>query len=189
MSRPPLRMIVIDPIQSASPEEQLPRRMALPSKRTLDSFLSEACAAVRLKGEVSVLLSSDETIRDLNRRFRKKNKATDVLSFPSADPSIGIAGDLAISIDTARRQAEAFGHSLREEIKILMLHGALHLAGYDHEIDEGQMGKKEALLRKRFGLPLGLIQRAGESEPKSPVAAKARATKKALPTSGRSSKR
>jgi probable rRNA maturation factor len=155
-------MIVIDPAQPLSFPAKSPRRVALPGKRTLDRFLAEACKAVRLRGEVSVLLTNDETIRDLNKRFRKKNKATDVLSFPAADLSHEIAGDLAISLETASAQAESFGHALREEVKILILHGILHLAGYDHETDDGQMGRKEANLRKRFGLPLGLIQRASD---------------------------
>lgn len=152
-------MIVFDPSQPLSPAADSPRRTALPGKRTLERFLNEACAAVRLRGEVSVLLTNDKTIQDLNRRFRKKNKPTDVLSFPAADLAAGIAGDLAISLETAARQAESFGHSLREEVKILILHGALHLAGYDHEADDGQMARREATLRKRFRLPLGLIQR------------------------------
>lgn len=160
-------MIVFDPSQSFSPAADSPRRMALPGKRSLERFLNEACAAARLRGEVSVLLTGDKTIQDLNRRFRKKNKPTDVLSFPSADFAAGMAGDLAISLETAARQAAAFGHGLGEEVKILLLHGVLHLAGYDHEIDEGQMARREAVLRKRFGLPLGLIQRASAEKPKT----------------------
>lgn len=153
-------MIVIDPSQSFSAAAKPSTRNALPGKRTLERFLTEACAAVRLQGQVSVLLTNDETIRALNKRFRKKNKATDVLSFPAADAGMGIAGDLAISFETAAAQAENFGHPLREEVKILLLHGLLHLAGYDHETDAGQMERREAALRKQFGLPLGLIQRA-----------------------------
>lgn len=159
-------MIVLDPSQSFSPAPDSPRRMALPGKRTLERFLTEACVAVRLQGEVSVLLTDDKAIQVLNRRFRKKNKPTDVLSFPAADLGSGIAGDLAVSLETAARQAASFGHSLREEVKILVLHGVLHLAGYDHEVDEGQMARREATLRKRFGLPLGLIQRTSPGEPK-----------------------
>jgi probable rRNA maturation factor len=155
----PQIMIVIDPSQPFSSVTKLSGPTALPGKRTLERFLQEARAAVRLRGEVSVLLTNDKTIRDLNKRFRKKDKATDVLSFPAADSGSGIVGDLAISLETAAVQAESFGHSLREEVKVLLLHGLLHLAGYDHETDEGQMGRREAALRKRFSLPLGLIQR------------------------------
>jgi probable rRNA maturation factor len=115
-----------------------------------------------------VLLASDETIRSLNRRFRGKNKATDVLSFPADTGTPGpeeIAGDLAISVPTARRQAAEQGHSLSTEIKVLLLHGLLHLAGYDHEADAGQMARRERLLRGRLGLPQGLIERS--ATPKS----------------------
>lgn len=172
-------MIVIDPSQPLSSSAKSAKRSALPGRRSLEAFLQEACAAVRLRGEVSVLLTNDATVKDLNRRFRHKNKATDVLSFPSGDPGSGIAGDLAVSLETAARQAESFGHSLRDEVKILLLHGVLHLAGYDHETDEGQMGRKEARLRKQFGLPLGLIQRASGPEEDSSVPKKTARVKKA----------
>jgi probable rRNA maturation factor len=157
--------------------------LRLPSARTLARFLAQAQAAVRLRGQVSVLLTTDEAIRKLNRQFRGKNKATDVLSFPAKGPgSQQIAGDLAISVTTALGQAREQGHSLSTEIKVLMLHGLLHLAGYDHEADNGKMARRELLLRARLGLPQGLIERAGAmdrvmgefSEKRSP-GAKARA--------------
>jgi probable rRNA maturation factor len=120
--------------------------------------------AVRLKGEVTVLLTTDAAIRRLNREFRGKDKTTDVLSFPAAGVGAeGVAGDLAISVATALKQAVGQRHSLSTEIKVLMLHGLLHLAGYDHEADEGQMGRRERLLRGRLGLPQGLIERAVSS--------------------------
>lgn len=131
-----------------------------PSSRTLARFLAIAQKAVRLKGQVNVLLTTDAAIRRLNRRFRGKNKATDVLSFPAG--GIGaeeLAGDLAISVPTARRQAAGQGHALRTEIKVLMLHGLLHLAGYDHESDTGQMARREQTLRAKLGLSQGLIER------------------------------
>ncbi len=134
-----------------------------PSTRTLARFLAQAQAAVKLRGHVTVLLTTDGTIRSLNRRFRGKNKATDVLSFPAGSTTPGverIAGDLAISVPTARRQATAQGHTLSTEIKVLILHGMLHLAGYDHEADSGQMARRERLLRARLRLPQGLIERA-----------------------------
>ena len=138
-----------------------PRNLRLPSARTLARFLGLAQAAVRLKGQVTVLLTTDAAIRRLNARFRGKNKATDVLSFPA--DGIGaedIAGDLAISVPTALHQAVEECHSLSTEIKVLILHGLLHLVGYDHEADEGQMARRERLLRARLGLPQGLIERA-----------------------------
>jgi probable rRNA maturation factor len=134
-----------------------------PSPRTLARFLAAAQQAVRLRGQVSVLLTTDAEIRRLNRTFRGIDKPTDVLSFPGADWSPGrerIAGDLAISFPTARRQAGEHGHSPLVEIEILILHGLLHLAGYDHHADSGRMDRRERLLRARLNLPPGLIERA-----------------------------
>lgn len=135
-------------------------RPLLPSKATLARGLREAQSAVGLRGEVCVLLTTDEGIRALNRRFRKKNKPTDVLSFPVDDPSFGSAGDLAISVETAARQAAEHGHRLSVELRVLMLHGLLHLAGFDHESDRGEMAARERDLRAELRLPLGLIERA-----------------------------
>ncbi len=139
------------------------RDVRLPSARTLARFLASAQAAVRLKGQVTVLLTTDAAIRKLNRQFRGKDKATDVLSFPAAGLGAeGMAGDLAVSVTTAMGQAAEQGHSLTVEIKVLVLHGLLHLAGYDHEVDEGRMARRERVLRARLGLPQGLIERAGQ---------------------------
>jgi probable rRNA maturation factor len=151
-------------------EKRSERLDRVPSVRSLTQFLRGAQAAVRLRGQVTVLLTTDATIRRLNRKFRGRNKATDVLSFP-ADPVLAgqVAGDLAISVPTARRQAREQGHALRAEIKILMLHGLLHLAGYDHETDEGQMARRERLLRGRLRLASGLIERAGAATENAPV--------------------
>ena len=136
------------------------KNLRLPTPRTLSRFLTLAQAAVRLKGEVTVQLTTDTAIRRLNRQFRHKDKATDVLSFPAQGVGAEeIAGDLAISVPTALRQAVAQGHSLSTEIKVLILHGLLHLNGYDHEVDSGQMARRERLLRARLRLPQGLIER------------------------------
>ena len=135
-------------------------------QRALSAFLKQAADATGLRGDVSVLVTGDEEIRRLNRIYRGKNKATDVLSFPASEPVKGpsvVAGDLAISAETAARQAEEMGHPLAMELQILVLHGVLHLGGYDHENDQGQMERKEAALRWRFGLRAGLIERAGPS--------------------------
>jgi probable rRNA maturation factor len=186
----PRTMILLDPDldpNPASPSKAMKRKSApaksidlrLPAARTLGRFLNQAQAAVRLRGQVTVLLTSDTAIRSLNRRFRYKNKATDVLSF-SADTSAPgpekIAGDLAISVPTALRQAAEQGHSLSKEIKVLILHGLLHLAGYDHETDAGKMDRRERLLRARLRLPQGLIERAVVSTTSArPIKAGARA--------------
>ncbi|HEU5351165.1 MAG TPA: rRNA maturation RNase YbeY [Terracidiphilus sp.] len=133
----------------------------MPSTRSLARFLGEARALARLRGEVTVLLTTDKEIRRLNRRFRGLDKATDVLSFPADGfAAAQTAGDLAISVPTARRQASEQGHGLSVEIKVLVLHGLLHLAGYDHETDDGKMARRERVLRARLGLPQGLIERA-----------------------------
>jgi probable rRNA maturation factor len=143
----------------------LPWAERLPIPRTLNRFLVEAQDAIGLRGQVSVLLTTNRAIRSLNRRFRGVNKATDVLSFP-ANPIPGLkatdipAGDLAISVQIARRQAGEQGHALTCELKILILHGLLHLAGYDHETDNGRMARRERLLRAKLGLPQGLIERS-----------------------------
>ncbi len=94
----------------------------------------------------------------LNRQFRDQNKATDVLSFPHASPARRgerqkLAGDIAISADIARENSLRLGHPVAQEIKILALHGILHLAGFDHERDNGEMARKEATLRRALGLP------------------------------------
>jgi probable rRNA maturation factor len=174
-------MILLDPdlhpdppppsTAAKSPSAANSRQLRLPTTRTFARFLAIAQAAVRLRGQVTVLLTTDEAIRSLNRRFRGKNKATDVLSFP-ADATLSgpeqIAGDLAISVPTALRQAIEQGHSLSTEIKVLILHGLLHLAGYDHEADSGKMARRERLLRARLRLPQGLIERAAAPKARRP---------------------
>ena len=127
----------------------------------LDRFLARARRAAGLKGMVNVLLTSSAEMKSLNRRFRGKDKPTDVLSFP-ADPNVQkqVAGEIAISAEIATRNARELGHSPAEEVKILELHGVLHLRGYDHECDNGQMARREERLRAKLHLPLGLIERA-----------------------------
>jgi len=152
----------------------------IPSIPTLKRFLALAQEAVHLKGHVTVLLTTDAALRKLNRQFRGKNKATDVLSFP-AELFIGskekVAGDLAISVDTARKQAREQGHALTRELKILMLHGLLHLAGYDHETDDGEMARREMKLRAKLKLPQGLIERVGSEAASQQVGKSANGSK------------
>ena len=134
-------------------------------KRAVGNFLVRAAEAAELEGDVSVLLTGDAEIRRLNREFRHKDKATDVLSFPAAQVNgHAVAGDLAISVETAAREAERRGHSLETELKVLLLHGVLHLAGWDHEKDSGEMSEKEEALRVELGLGEGLISRAQSTE-------------------------
>lgn len=191
-------MILLDPDLGPDPAPAIPRARRpsvpatrqtsyshrLPTPRTLGRFLTLAQQAVRLRGRVSVLLTTDRSIRRLNREFRGIDKATDVLSFPAQSmPGLEkLAGDLAISVPTARRQAVQCDHPLGTELKVLMLHGLLHLAGYDHEIDTGQMARRERVLRAKLRLPQGLIdrvegggpKRAKADKPRRPVAASPR---------------
>jgi probable rRNA maturation factor len=115
-------------------------------------------APARARGTLTVAIVSDARIRALNREYRRKDNATDVLSFPSEER--GFLGDVVIASGVAARQARAAGHSLATELRVLALHGLLHLLGYDHERDDGRMARLERRLRKRGGLREGLIERA-----------------------------
>ncbi len=130
------------------------------TEAALSRFLARARKATRLKGEIAVLITGNREVRKLNRMFRKKDEPTDVISFPSAMD--GVAGDIAISVDIARQNGRKLGHGTVAELKILMLHGMLHLAGMDHETDRGEMARREQLLRRRLVLPSGLIERTAE---------------------------
>ena len=100
---------------------------------------------------VGVRFAGDRTVRRLNRDFRDRDKATDVLSFPGEESPAGRhLGDIVISIPTAERQAEERGATLEEEVKLLLLHGVLHCLGYDHETDRGEMERLERRLRRRW---------------------------------------
>ena len=137
----------------------------------LARFANKAQRAARLTGEVNVLLTGDAELQKLNLQFRQKDEPTDVLSFPSPQaPPSGTrqrmplrpqaqGGDIAISLQTARVQAAALGHNLLTEVKVLILHSMLHLAGHDHETDRGQMLRLEQRLRVDLRLPAGLIER------------------------------
>ena len=138
------------------------KRVADLTDLALSRFVARARRAAGLKGMVNVLVTSSAEMKSLNRRFRGKDKATDVLSFP-AEPGAQkqFAGEIAISAEIAWQNARQLGHSPAEEVKILVLHGVLHLRGYDHECDNGQMARRERQLRAKLHLPMGLIERAG----------------------------
>lgn len=118
-------------------------------------------APARARGTLTVAFVPDARVRTLNRQYRRTRAATDVLSFPADVP--GLLGDVVIASGVARRQAQEAGHSLQTEIRVLALHGLLHLLGYDHERDDGRMARAERRLRRRGGLREGLIER--ESRP------------------------
>jgi probable rRNA maturation factor len=143
----------------------------------------QSVAPARARGAVTVAVVSDRRIRQLNRDFRDQDAVTDVLSFPADEgggrrvgepprspgagragraahePSRAFLGDVVIAAGSARRQAREIGHSLQSELRVLALHGLLHLLGYDHEHDDGRMARLERRLRRKGGLREGLIER------------------------------
>jgi len=139
-----------------------------------------AIAPARARGVVSVALVTDGRLRALNRAYRRKDYATDVLSFPAvseepktrrrAVPSPPFLGDIVIARGVAKRQARAAGHAEGTELRILALHGLLHLLGYDHERDDGRMLRVERRLRRKGGLREGLIERIAPDRPVRPRA-------------------
>ena len=174
----------------------LGRKSKETSARALSLFATKAQHALGLPGEVNIYVTSSREMQDLNRRYRRKNKPTDVLSFPSRAP--GIAGDIAISLEIAAVNAAEIGHSLGTEVKVLILHGLLHLADYDHETDGGEMLARETAMRQELTLPVGLIERthaaaakaAGaarkpKATPKKAAAAKSATARRAVGTSQR----
>ena len=134
------------------------------SEGALSRFVLQARRAAGLPGNVNILLTSSGGMRALNLRFRGKNKSTDVLSFTVEANTIrtsgNFAGEIAISAEIAAQNAIQFGHSTAAEVKVLVLHGILHLAGMDHERDNGEMARKEAKLRRVLKLPSTLTERA-----------------------------
>ena len=149
----------------------------------LRRFVARARRAAGLQGGVNVLVTSSAEMKSLNRRFRGKDQPTDVLSFPAeADAQEQFAGEIAISAEMAAHNARALGHSPAEEVKILVLHGVLHLRGYDHECDNGGMARREKQLRAKLHLPLGLIERMTSERMTSERATSERAT---APRAGR----
>jgi probable rRNA maturation factor len=147
----------------------LQKKIAGLSAATLEGFVLRARRAVGLSGTVNVLVTSSNAVRSLNNQFRGKNKATDVLSFPSSSAGSKLskrpklAGDVAISADIALQNSLRLGHPVAHEIRILALHGILHLAGFDHERDNGEMARKETTLRRALKLPAALIERVQPS--------------------------
>jgi len=139
--------------------------------RAIQSFARKLQQQVAHGRPFDTLLTGDAELRRLNRTFRGKDYATDVLSFPSRGDGTGATsvrppapghlslGDLAISIHRARAQAREFGHTTEQEVRILMLHGLLHLLGMDHETDRGRMARAEKRWRAELGLHNGLIER------------------------------
>jgi probable rRNA maturation factor len=129
------------------------------SATALERFTTRARRAAGLgRRGVDVLITDSREMRKLNHRFRGKDRATDVLSFPATVEDF--AGEIAISAEVARHSARALGHPLATELKVLILHGLLHLAGHDHETDRGEMARLEQKLRRELRLPAALTERA-----------------------------
>ena len=137
------------------------------SATAIQRFVRQAQKLAKVAGDVDILISGNKRLQELNRRFRRKNKPTDVLSFPRP-----IGGDIAISADIARENASLYGHAAIVELKILVLHGMLHLAGHDHETDNGKMARLETRLRTELKLPASLIDRTHSGAQKNQPARK-----------------
>jgi probable rRNA maturation factor len=139
----------------------LQKRVVGLTELALDRFVARARRAAGLRAAVNVLVTSNAELKELNRRFRGKDQPTDVLSFPAL-PGLKpqYAGDIAISAEIAAHNARTLGHTPAEEIKVLALHGILHLRGYDHERDRGKMARREEKLRRDLRLPVALIERS-----------------------------
>lgn len=136
--RPPLEVVLVS---------RQRRRRVSPAR--LVRVLRSAAHALRVSGEVALVLTGDRAIRGLNARFRHTDKATDVLSFRGQGGEAGL-GDIVISVETAERNARALGRTLARELEVLALHGFLHVLGYDHETDDGTMDRLEGRLRRRL---------------------------------------
>lgn len=136
-------------------------RLSAAEKQTLKEFASELSVRVGYGKTFTCLISDDRELRQLNRTFLRHDYATDVLSFPATGEELG---EIAISIERAAAQAAEFGHSRIEEVRVLMLHGLLHLAGFDHERDTGRMARVERKWRSDLGLPASLTERAARAE-------------------------
>jgi probable rRNA maturation factor len=143
-----------------------PWSLSAEHKRTLKQFARELAVQVAQARVFTCLITSDRELRRLNSEFLHHDYATDVLSFPAITNSSEL-GELAISAERAHVQAKRFGHSLIDEIRVLMLHGLLHLMGFDHEGDRGQMARAERKWRGAFDLPQTLISRVRNSMPSS----------------------
>ncbi len=126
----------------------------------VDTKILEVIAKALTNRDIELIICDDDEIRILNREHRGVDRATDVLSFPLELNFEALPlGSIVISIDYVRAGAKRYGHTPKEELALLFIHGILHLLGFDHEIDQGQMREKEHTLIKEFKLPDSLIVR------------------------------
>lgn len=129
------------------------------TEKTIDIDTLQRIADTLTEREIELLVTDDETIRAINSEYRRIDKATDVLSFPFEPMPMAPLGSIVISMEHVEKAAAEFGHSEAEETALLFIHGLLHLLGYDHECDNGEMREKERELIEQFGLPESLIVR------------------------------
>jgi len=123
-----------------------------------EKFLDSVARSLTKK-EIELIVTSNEEIREMNREFRNIDKDTDVLSFPFVNMPMAPLGSIVISATHVQAKAKEFGHTCEDEFALLFIHGLLHLLGFDHEVDKGEMREKEAYLIKKFHLPQSLIVR------------------------------
>ena len=133
------------------------RKPATLNTEALQSFAEILRLRVAKRAEFHCLITGDAELQQLNQQYRGKDEPTDVLSFPGEAPYLG---DIAISMARARAQAKQFGHTPDDELRVLMLHGVLHLTGLDHETDAGQMARTEQRWRRKLGLSTSLTERS-----------------------------
>jgi probable rRNA maturation factor len=146
--------------------ERVPRTLR---RRELNAFAESVCEKVAGGRRFCCLLTNDAALRRMNRQFLSIDAPTDVLSFPTEAPG-GALGDIAISVDRACEQAVAYGHDLPTELRVLLLHGVLHLLRHDHASAGGKMRRVEARWRRQLGLPAGVIERvAGKHAARKPA--------------------
>ncbi len=132
------------------------------TEKTYNFALLEQIADSLTKQEIELILTDNDEIAEINREFRNIDKATDVLSFPSDPFPNAPLGSIVISVDKVASVAQELGHSENDELALLFIHGLLHLLGYDHEVDTGEMRQKEVELIEKFNLPKSLIVRTLE---------------------------
>ena len=126
---------------------------------TVDTSLLQSISDTLTKKEIELIITTSNEIQSINAEYRNIDKATDVLSFPYEEMPMAPLGSIVISEDFVKEKAKDFGHSELDELTLLFIHGLLHLLGYDHEVDSGEMREKELSLIEEFNLPTSLIVR------------------------------
>lgn len=125
----------------------------------LDESLLNTIADSLTTKEIELIITTNDDIQTINQQYRDINKATDVLSFPYEDMPMSPLGSIVISSEYAQSMADELGHNLTQEITLLFIHGLLHILGFDHEVDSGEMREEEAKLINKYELPQSLIIR------------------------------